>query len=71
MPRSLTVQGDRADVVNLPHLLADGSEAEGQWLSDGSCTFNGETYNAYRYSHNASLLVLIDQQIAQGNVHVL
>ena len=69
--RTLLVQGDRADVVNLTQLLADGSQAEGQWLSDGSCTFNGETYNAYRYSHNASLLVLIDQQIAQGNVHVL
>lgn len=69
--RTLIVQGDRADVVNLTHLLADGSQAEGQWLSEGSSTVSGQTYNAYRYSHNASLLVLIDQQIAQGNVHVL
>ena len=52
-------------------ICPNGSEAEGQWLSDGSCTFNGEIYNAYRHSQNASLLVLIDQQIAQGNVHVL
>ncbi len=68
--RTLIVQGDRADVVKT-HLLADGSQAEGQWLSEGSSTVSGQTYNAYRYSHNASLLVLIDQQIAQGNVHVL
>jgi len=51
--------------------MADGSEAEGQWLPEGSSTVSGQTYNAYRYSHNASLLVLIDQQIAQGNVHFL
>lgn len=71
MPRSLIVQGDRADVANLTHLLADGREAEGQWLSDGNSTINGQANNAYRYSHNASLLVLIDQKIAQGNVHVV
>lgn len=65
----LQVQGDANDLVSLSNLLADG-HATGTWGQSGTVTQNGHTYNVYQYSGDASLQVLIDQHIAQTNVHV-
>ncbi len=65
----LEVLGDANDVVDLSSLFADG-HAEGQWAANGQVTQNGHTFNVYQYSGDQSLQVLIDQHIAQSNVHV-
>jgi hypothetical protein len=67
--QSLVITGDSNDVVNLSHLFADG-HAEGQWQQGGQVTQNGHTFNVYQYSGDQSLQVLIDQHIAQSNVHL-
>ena len=65
----LQVQGDATDVVSLSHLFADG-HASGTWGQTGTSTQNGQTYNVYQYSGDTSLQVLVDQHIAQSQVHV-
>ncbi len=65
----LQVHGDATDVVQLSQLFADG-HTEGQWAAQGQVTQNGQTFNVYQYSGDASLQVLIDQHIAQSNVHL-
>ena len=65
----LQVHGDATDVVQLSQLFADG-HTEGQWTAQGQVTQNGQTFNIYQYSGDASLQVLIDQHIAQSNVHL-
>lgn len=50
-------------------LFADG-HAEGQWAAQGQVTQNGQTFNVYQYSGDASLQVLIDQHIVQSNVQL-
>jgi len=65
----LQVLGDSQDVVQLSQLFADG-HAEGQWQQGGQVTQNGHTFNVYQYSGDQSLQVLIDQHIAQSNVHL-
>ena len=65
----LQVQGDATDVVSLSHLFADG-HASGTWGQTGTSTQNGQTYNVYQYSGDTSLQVLVDQNIAQSQVHV-
>ncbi len=53
----------------LTNTQADGN-TEGQWAAQGQVTQNGQTFNDYQYSGDASLQVLIDQHIAQSNVHL-
>lgn len=53
----------------LTNTQADG-HTEGQWAAQGQVTQNGQTFNVYQYSGDASLQVLIDQHIAQSNVHL-
>jgi hypothetical protein len=53
----------------LANTQADG-HTEGQWAAQGQVTQNGHTFNVYQYSGDASLQVLIDQHIAQSNVHL-
>ena len=65
----LEVLGDANDVVDLSSLFADG-HAEGQWAANGQVTQNGHTFNVYQYSGDQTLQVLIDQHIAQSNVHL-
>ena len=38
---------------------------EGQWSANGQVTQNGQTFNVYQHSGDASLRMLIDQHIAQ------
>lgn len=63
------ITGDSQDVVDLSDLFADG-HTTGTWGQSGTVQQNGQTFNVYSYSGDASLQVLIDQHIAQGNVHL-
>ena len=63
------ITGDSQDVVDLSDLFADG-HTTGTWAQNGTVTQNGQTFNVYHYSGDQSLQVLIDQHIAQGNVHL-
>ncbi|MEY3992688.1 MAG: hypothetical protein RIS04_1451, partial [Pseudomonadota bacterium] len=63
------ITGDSQDVVDLSDLFADG-HTTGTWAQNGTVQQNGQTFNVYSYSGDASLQVLIDQHIAQGNVHL-
>ena len=65
----LQITGDSNDAVDLSHLFADG-HATGTWAQSGAVQQGGQTFNVYQYSGDASLQVLIDQHIAQGNVHL-
>ena len=67
--QSLLITGDSNDAVTLSQLFADG-HTEGQWSANGQVTQNGQTFNVYHYSGDASLQVLIDQHILQSNVHL-
>jgi hypothetical protein len=63
----VTVHGDANDTVNLSNLL-DTGEAQGSWQASGVVVQTGVTYNAYSHSADASLQVLIDQNITQVNM---
>jgi hypothetical protein len=63
------ITGDAQDLVDLSDLFADG-HTTGTWAQNGTVQQNGQTFNVYSYSGDASLQVLIDQHIAQGNVHL-
>jgi hypothetical protein len=63
----LQVSGEAADTVNLSNLL-DTGEAQGSWQASGVVVQTGVTYNAYSHSADASLQVLIDQNITQVNM---
>ena len=65
----LQISGDSNDAVDLSHLFADG-HASGTWGQNGTVQQGGQTYNVYQYSGDASLQVLIDQHIAQSQVHM-
>ncbi len=65
----LQITGDASDVISLSNLLDDG-QSTGTWAQSGTVTQNGQTFNVYQYSGDASLQVLIDQHIVQSNVHV-
>jgi len=61
------VNGEATDTVNLSNLL-DTGEAQGGWQASGVVVKTGVTYNAYSHSADASLQVLIDQNITQVNI---
>ncbi len=65
----LEVLGDADDVVDLSSLFADG-HAEGQWQQGGQVTQTGHPINVSQSSGHQSRQVLIDQHIAQSNVHL-
>jgi VCBS repeat-containing protein len=67
---AIKVDGDAVDVITLGQLLADGTQAPGQWVADGLTVVDGHSFNGYRYSGFENLLVLIDNQIVTGNVHL-
>jgi hypothetical protein len=56
------ITGDSQDVVDLSDLFADG-HTTGTWGQNGTVTQNGQTFNVYSYSGDASLQVLIDQHL--------
>ncbi len=56
------ITGDAQDVVDLSDLFADG-HTTGTWGQNGTVTQNGQTFNVYSYSGDASLQVLIDQHL--------
>jgi hypothetical protein len=61
------VNGEATDTVNLSNLL-DTGEAQGGWQASGVVVKTGVTYNAFSHSADASLQVLIDQNITQVNM---
>jgi hypothetical protein len=61
------VNGEATDTVNLSNLL-DTGEAQGSWLASGVVVQTGVAYNAFSHSADASLQVLIDQNITQVNM---
>jgi hypothetical protein len=60
---TVVVQGDAADQVDLGNLLADGTHSAGQWSAEGTAVVNGQTYNVFHNSIDASVQVLIDQHM--------
>jgi len=63
----LQVSGDSNDAITLSQLFADG-HTEGQWTQNGTITQNGQTFNVYQYSADASLQVQIDQHMAHAQL---
>ncbi len=63
------VLGDAVDTVKLDSLLVNG-QPSGAWSQAGAVAQNGHMFNVYQYSGDQSLQVLIDQHIAQSNVHL-
>ena len=66
---AIKVDGDAVDVITLGQLLADGTQAPGQWVADGLTVVDGHAYNTFHSSSADNLQVLIDSHITQVSLH--
>ena len=65
----LQILGDSHDTVELSKLLGE-SHNDGHWSQTGTVSQDGHVFDVYQHSGDQSLQVLIDQHIAQSNVHL-